>query len=134
MSGHSNTHLASEGTNRDLGGTDRHPNKTLADPQLLQQFEFDQDVDQDELKDHEGDRFFYEFDIEEEFRRLEIMKELEKRQVWAQHHQVDEEDEEEEERGEEEGMSVSFSRSQISNHSYFRTDPHWTSKQFSPRG
>ena len=132
MSGHSNIHPTSEGTNRDLGGTDRHPNKTLASTQPPQQFEFDQDVDQDELEDHEGDRFFYEFDIEEEFRRLEMMKELEKRRLWTQHHQLNEEVVGDDEGEEEEGTTVSFRRSDISNLFHFRTDPHWTPKRFSP--
>ena len=111
MSDRSDIHLAPGGTNRDLGGTDRLPNKTLADTQLPQEFEFDQDIDQDEPEDDEGEPLFYEFDIEEEFRRLEMMKELEKRRVWVQHHQLGEEDEGDDGEEEEEGMAVSFLRS-----------------------
>ena len=120
MSGHSNIHPTSEGTNRDSGGADRYPNKTLADTQLPQQFEFDQD----ELEDHESDSFFYELDYTEASCRLEMMKELEKRRVWAQHHQLSEEHGEDDGGEEEEGMKVSFNRSQISNNSHYRTDPH----------
>ena len=119
MSGHSNIHPTSEGMNRDSGGTDQHPNKT-ADIQLPQQFEFDQD----ELEDQESDSCFYELDITEEFCRLEMMKELEKRRIWAQHHQFSEEHGEDDGGEEEEGTKVSFSRSQISNNSHDRTDPH----------
>ena len=122
MSGHSNIHPTSEGTSRGSGGADRDPNKTLADTQFPQQFEFDQD----ELEDHERDSFFYEFDITEEFCRLEMMKELEKRHVWAQHRQLSEEHREDDDDGgeEEEGTKVGFSRSEISNNSHYRTDPH----------
>jgi hypothetical protein len=105
------------GVSRDLGGTDRQPSKTFADPQLPQQFE----IDQDQLEDHEGDLFFYEFDMAEEFRRLELMKELEKRRAWAERHLLREEDEED--NGGEEGPEetvVSFSRSQVSNLSHFQ--------------
>src|SRR5258708_6517649 len=96
MSGHSTIQPASESKQAmsgDMGGTDRHPNNTVANTQISQQFE----IDQDELEDHEGDLFFYDFDMEEEFRRLEMIKELEKRRAWAQYHQLDEEDEEGEE-------------------------------------
>jgi hypothetical protein len=92
-----------------LAGTDQPPNTTFADPQLSQQFE----IDQDGLEDHEGDLFFYEFDMEEEFRRLEMMKELERRRVWAQHHQPSDEDEEYDE-GEEEEEDTNVSFGQIS--------------------
>ena len=111
MSGHAIIQPAYEGIqtpNRDLAGADQPPNKTFADPQLPQQFE----IDQDGLEDHEGDLFFYEFDMEEECRRLEMMKELERRRVWAQHHPPSDEDEEYDEgEEEEEETSVSFGRS-----------------------
>ena len=112
MSGYSTIQLASERTqamSSGLGGTDRHPNKALVNTQPPQQFEFDQA----EPDDHEGDPFFYEFNMEEELRRLEMMKELEERRAWAQRHQLREEDEEDDE-GEEEETDVSFSRSQTS--------------------
>ena len=83
---------------RDLAGTDQPPNKRVADAQLSQQFE----IDQDELEDDEGVLFFYEFDMEEEIRRLEMMKELERRRVWAQHYRPSDEDEEGDEGEEEE--------------------------------
>ena len=117
MSGHTTIQAAHEGTQtpiRDLAGTDQPPNKSFADMQLSQQFE----IDQDGLEDHEGDLFFYEFDMEEEFRRLEMMKELERRRVWAQRHPPSDEDDEEEEEEEEE-TNVSLGRSQTSNPSYF---------------
>ncbi len=107
MSGHIIIHPVYEGVqalSRDLAGTDRPPDKTVADTQISQQFE----IDQDELEDQEGDLFFYEFDMEEEIRRLEMMKELERRRIWAQRHQPSDEDEEGEE-GEEEGEDTNVS-------------------------
>ena len=104
MSGHIIIQPAYEGVQA-LARTDQPPNKTVADAQLSQQFE----IDQDELEGHEGDLFFYEFDMEEEIRRLEMMKELERRRVWAQHHQPSDEDEEDDEgEEEEEETNVSF--------------------------
>ena len=98
-------HEGIQALSRDLAGTDQPPNKTVADPQLFQQFE----IDQDELEGHEGDLFLHEFDMEEEIRRLEMMKELERRRVWAQHRQPSDEDEEGEEgEEEEEETNVSF--------------------------
>src|SRR5260221_13221696 len=83
---------ASEGNqlvSRGFEEADRHSNKTFSDTQPIQQFE----VDQEELGDHEGDLFFYEFDIEEEYCRLKIMKELETRRAWAERHELREEKE-----------------------------------------
>ena len=96
--------LASESTSGDLGGAYGHPDKAFAGTQFTQQFE----LDQDELEDHEGDTFFYEFDIKEEYRRLEMMKEFEKRRIWAQHHQLSEDEEDEGGEGEGEETSVSL--------------------------
>ena len=111
MSGHIIIQPTYEGIQaliRDLAGTDQPPNKTVADAQLSQQFE----IDQDELEGHKGDLFLHEFDMEEEIRRLEMMKELERRRVWAQYHQPSDEDEEGEEgeegEEEEEETNVSF--------------------------
>ena len=121
MSGHAIIQTVYEGAQtpiRDLAGTDQPPNKSFADMQLSQQFE----IDQDGLEDHEGDLFFYEFDMEEEFRRLEMMKELERRRVWTQRHPPSDEDEDDgegEEEDEEDDMNVSFGRSRSSNPSYF---------------
>ena len=121
MSGHTTIQSVYDGTQapiRDLAGTDQPPNKSFADMQLSQQFE----IDQDGLEDHEGDLFFYEFDMEEEFRRLEMMKELERRRVWAQRHPPSDEDEEDDEGEEEEEVeetNVSLGRSQTSKPSYF---------------
>ena len=120
MSGHIIVQPAHEGIqnlSRDLAGTDQPPNKTVADAQFSQQFE----IDQDGLEVHEGDLFFYEFDMEEEIRRLEMMKELERRRVWVQRHQQSDEDEEgeEEEEEEEEETNVSFGRSHGTTLSYF---------------
>jgi len=123
MSEHTTIQLAYEGIqamNRHLGGANQHPYQTLADTEPSQQFEFDLDG----LEGHEGNLFFYEFDMEEESRRMEMMKELELRRVWAQHHQPSDEDEEDGEReegeeGEEEETYVSFGRFHISNLSYF---------------
>ena len=111
MSGHiaiQPVHEGIQAPSRDLAATDQPPNKTVADAQLAQQFE----VDEDGLENHEGDLFFYEFDMEEEIRRLEMMRELERRRVWAQRHQQSDEDEEgDAEEEEEEGeTNVSIGR------------------------
>jgi hypothetical protein len=119
MNVHTTTQPAYEGiqtTSSVLAGTDQPPNTTFADPQLSQQFE----IDQDGLENHEGDLFFYEFNMDEEFRRLEMMKELERRRLWAQHQQPSDEDEEYDEgEEEEEDTNVSFCQSRASNPSYF---------------
>lgn len=110
MSEHSTRQLASEGAKApsgDLEGTDQLPNKAFVDAQPPEQFE----LNQDEFEDHNVDRFFYEFDMEEELRQLEMMKELERRRAWARRHQLSEGGEdggEAQEEEEEEDTSVSF--------------------------
>jgi hypothetical protein len=110
MSEHSTSQLASEGSKApsgDLGGTDQLPNKAFVEGQPPEQFK----LSDDEFEDHNVDCLFYESDMEEELRRLEMMKELERRRAWARRLQLSEGGEvgeEAEEEEEEEDTSVSF--------------------------
>jgi hypothetical protein len=113
MSGYSTIQSASEedqAMSRGFGGTNQQTNSKLADTQPSQEFE----IARDGPEDHEGDLFFYKFDTNEEFRRLEMMQELEKRH--ACHQQSEEDDGDDEGMDVDEGETMSFSRLHLTNH------------------